>query len=62
MENYKELVEEAEKRLSVAFEEWLSKQSEERLKWIIRNIWYHTGILRISLLPYDEILKEMKKK
>jgi hypothetical protein len=60
-ENYRELVKEAEERLSKAFEEWLSKQSEERLKWMIRNIWYHSGILRICLLPYNEILKEVKK-
>ena len=60
-EDYVELIKKAEERLSKAFEKWLAKQSREQLEWIIRDIWYHYGILRVCLLPYNEILKEIKE-
>jgi hypothetical protein len=59
-EDYKELIEKAEERLSKAFEKWLAEQSREQLEWIIRDIWYYYGILRVCLLPYNEILKRMR--
>jgi hypothetical protein len=59
-DDYVELMKKAEERLSKAFEKWLAEQSEERLKWIIRNIWYHSGILRMYLLPYNEITEIMR--
>jgi hypothetical protein len=60
-DNYKELIEKAEERISKAFEKWLAEQSREQLEWIIRNIWYYYGILRVNLLPYNEILKRMSE-
>ena len=58
--NYRRRIEEAEKRLSQAFEKWLKRQSRSRLKEIIRDIWYNYKGARMFLLPYEEILMERK--
>jgi len=50
-------VEEAEEKLTIKFERWLSRQSRERLEAIIRRVWEMKG-LRLIVLPYNEILGE----
>ena len=51
--------ERSEVRLTKAFERWLAKQPRERLEEIVRSIW-KTHSLRLWLLPYQEILEEVK--
>jgi hypothetical protein len=58
--DYRRGIEEAERRLSEAFEKWLEKQTPARLKEIIRDIWYNYKGARMFLLPYEEILEESK--
>jgi hypothetical protein len=56
------MVDECERRLTEAFERWLSLQTREDLVRIVRNIWYQMGWLRIVALPYSEIVAEAKVK
>jgi len=56
-EEWRIRIEKAERELTLKFEKWLSKQSEERLRELIRELW-EVPSLRLAFLPYDEILRE----
>jgi len=56
LSEWDEKAEEAEMRLTDAFEIWLGRRTRAELEQIVRLIW-KTPSLRLWFLPYQEILR-----